>query len=134
MADQTAWRRAYCGSALVAFVTLKPRLGSQKSLDARKVLRLYQIFAVEGCRRLDEGNRLRAIINEEEYNLYSSTFDRGGQIDLPRLRAESPITYLHGRHRLAAAEVFLHSDDHWWAVDFYREQGRWIVSHHIIFN
>lgn len=124
MDDQNTWRRAYCGSAQVAFAALKPRVGSQKSLDSEKILELYKVFSKEKkCRRLDEDTRLRAVISEEDFATYRSTFEQGGQSSLPRLRSRSPIVYIHGRSRIAAATVFLPPNEHWWGVDFYREKG-----------
>ncbi|KAK5093233.1 hypothetical protein LTR70_004876 [Exophiala xenobiotica] len=123
MSDDNPWRRAYRGSALVAFSSLKPQLGAQKSLDGKRVLKLCRIYQVEGCKRFDESNHIRALVTDGDLALYGRTITTTSSPYLNRLNTAYTVQYVHGRHRLAAAEAFLLAEDHWWPVDFYIVTG-----------
>ena len=91
-----------------------------RPLDRKNVLRLISIFKLEGCRRLEDSNRVTAILDAETLrsaHARGSSPSRSGEP--PRIYPELPIECLHGRHRIAAASSFLKLDDKWWTVDFY---------------
>lgn len=133
-----SWKEAYLGTALVAISALQPRIGAQKSLDQKKILELCRIYRVEGCRRLEEENRIRSVVARSDYDLYEQQFQPASRwfpgvtqyngFFVLQPNSGDKITYVHGRHRLAAAQAYLLQRDHYWPVDFYEESA----SHQIL--
>ena len=129
MSEDNPWRDAYAGSAKIRCESLAPTEGPEVSLDTSKLKRLVDIFALGGCRRLDESHRLRVLLKRSDWTKLTSTV--GAQAlrrrELPLLHVPDdvpPLKYLHGRHRLAACRLVLEPAEQWWGVDFYLQEGK----------
>lgn len=122
MASYTHWRESFYGSAWVALDNLSPEDGPQKSLDSKKILKLCRIFALEGCRPDDEGNRLRSVVSRTQLNALREAGLVRKSKALPLLNLTFKVNYVHGRHRIAAAEAFLSEGNQQWVVDFHLEE------------
>ena len=106
-------------------------------LRPKNVERLKNIFATEGCHRLDPANHVKALISQDELHkllqrskISQDTFYNCGESDKPpKLEPEAATTLriLYGRHRLEAAREFFISDDSWWTVDLYSDGRSSIV-------
>ncbi|KAL5333673.1 hypothetical protein BJX70DRAFT_48849 [Aspergillus crustosus] len=116
----------YQGTAKINLdqISLQPLMS--RELDQKNVERLRDIFAKDGCQRLDIRNHVTAIVSRrhlgrachavgltaEELKTYQPQYPhlsfRGHQVQC-----------LHGQHRLKAAEETLPPSDRWWTVDLY---------------
>lgn len=122
--------KAYCGSIKVPLHLLKHE-GAERNprqFDFKNVQRLITVFKLEGCLRLDPDNHVPVLISRETLNLLLSSL-RGTEARLTNwdeqllfFEPTSPLTILHGRHRLEAARKFLRHNDKWWAVDLLVEE------------
>lgn len=130
---QTNLQSNFQGTAKIYLRHLKFARGDQNAagdlhLNPKNVARLLQIFHLEGCHRLDPANHIPALIRPD---LLERCLTRSGVSKVDLLRRHTPpflelednqlLVYLHGRHRLAAAQDFLLPLDKWWTVDLYSE-------------
>ena len=89
--------------------------------------KLHRIFALEGCRKADEKHRIPVLIEKAQWTAVQSHRHGSDDTGLPLLHLPQngeKLTYLHGRHRLAAAYCVLPERDRWWGVDFYDSNSR----------
>ncbi|OCT52720.1 hypothetical protein CLCR_09503 [Cladophialophora carrionii] len=122
MEDQNPWRKAYIGSARVRCASLVHAESPEASLDSAKLKRLINIFALSGCQRLDENHRIRVLLTEDEHRKLTHIISPQSLSEpaLPLIDlGDGRLTYLHGRHRLAACQSVMPPWDQWWGVDFY---------------
>ncbi|KAF1349754.1 hypothetical protein BDV97DRAFT_376998 [Delphinella strobiligena] len=100
-----------------------------RTLDEKNVIRLSDIYQLEGCHRLEPEHSVPAIISEATL---MEALNRSGvnQSELlapgvlpPTLQLPSSYSLhvLHGQHRIEAAKRFLDPLDHWWVVDLYAD-------------
>ncbi|RAL09441.1 uncharacterized protein BO97DRAFT_445522 [Aspergillus homomorphus CBS 101889] len=111
-----------------------PNSISTRSLSSRRVAggskknveRLHEIFAKDGCHRLDIRNHITAVVSRT--NLQRACQATGLTLEelkyrpqqYPRLCFHRPqVQCLHGQYRIKAAEDFLSPSDRWWTVDLY---------------
>ena len=88
-----------------------------RQLDPKNVGRLVEIYKLEGCKRLERENFVPVVVGSDVWE--TTTRSGGGDGDLQWLKPSEQLVYLHGRHRIEAAKVFLHPDDRWWVVEVY---------------
>ena len=110
----------------------------QQFLQSKNVERLRNIFAIEGCHRLEPTHRIAALISRQELQLLERDSNLSqtallhsnadAESDLPMLIMPTGmrLRVLHGQHRLEAARKFLPSKDAWWAVDLYLDGRAWV--------
>lgn len=114
-----------------------------RAFDQTNVDRLKVIFRNQGIRRTHRNNHIPVLLSEDDLHLALQRSDVQ-ESDLinhpmgspPLLKfQEHSLRYLHGRHRLAAAESLLDQNDRWWIVDIYLEnsaflapQSAWIAA------
>lgn len=94
--------------------------------DEKAIKRLERTFAAEGC--LDDRHRIPAVIDDS--TLQAALLKTGvsigrlqgvsGQPQRLQLPENMELECLHGQHRILAAKRYLHPDERWWTVDFYR--------------
>lgn len=123
--------RTFCGSAKVWLRQLRAEdvHVSPRQLDPKNVTRLLRIYQLEGCLRLEPEHHIPVIIEEAilESSLRRANVSRAvmrGLGEPMQLDFEVEVTYLHGQHRLAAAQNFLTLDDKWWVADLYLDRER----------
>lgn len=97
-------------------------------LNPKNVVRLVQIYKLEGCLRLDIEHHVPTIVKKTELqkNLSISNVDGG---DLFKRKTPSKLKFsndvilicLHDRHRLEAIKKFLLFGDRWWIMNLYFE-------------
>ena len=103
-------------------ITVDPR-----QLDPKNVARLFGIFKLEGCRRLEPQNHVPSLISQTALNALLEHVP-GGLSSL-NLRDQTPVHIdsnhdlkcLHGQHCIEAAKKYLYPDDKWWTVDLYAD-------------
>lgn len=126
--------KALIGSAKVPIRNLRPersrkRLGYE-DLNLKNVDRLIWSFALDKCRPFENGNRVPVVLSDTVLRrvLAQNHLNIAELQNVPpptlHLDDDTLLTYLHGRHRLAAAEQFLHPNEQWWGVDLYRSHGQ----------
>ncbi|KAL6712964.1 hypothetical protein ACLMJK_009519 [Lecanora helva] len=115
----------------ISYLQLDHSLLSQRCqyLRPENVQRLQNIFAVEGCHRLDPAHHVAALVSQEELdtllacsNLSEATLTHTSHAEGPpkaRLNAGTRLRILHGRHRLEAARRYFSPFEAWWTVDLY---------------
>ena len=86
-----------------------------RQFDEKNVERLVNVFKKEGCQRREAENHVPALISRPEI----SSVPPRAEEDLPSYNPSNPLVFLHGRHRLEAAQRFLREQDRWWVVDLY---------------
>lgn len=107
---------------------------SQTNID-----RLYKIFDLEGCQRLDPDNYVPVLVDHE---VLGEALARTGvseqqlldprSLPLLQLGGDSKALVLHGRHRLRAAEKFLtDSTEKWWTIDIF-DSGEASTTRHLV--
>lgn len=105
-------------------ISLQPLMS--REIDQKNVERLREIFAKDGCQRLDIRNHVTAIVSKR--HLRRACHATGlTPAELKSRRQQNPRLYfsgrqvqcLHGQHRLKAAEETLAPSDRWWTVDLY---------------
>jgi hypothetical protein len=127
--------RAFVGSASVLIRDLHPETSRKRSPsgepDQKNVERLIDLFVLDKCRRFEHANRipvllsdtvLRRVLARNHLNIEELHNERPPAINLDE---GTSLTYLRGRHRLAAAEQFLDPDDQRWGVNLYRSHGQY---------
>lgn len=122
-------RHAFCGSikCLIRRLRFESIIVDPRQLDPKNVIRLFEVFKLEGCRRLEAQNHVPALISQTVLNALLEHVP-GGLASL-NLRDQTPVHVdpnhdlkcLHGRHRIETAKKYLHSDDEWWIVDLYAD-------------
>lgn len=117
----------YQGTAKININEMAPYPSVSQYINTKNVERLCEIFDKEGCRRLDLYNYVSAIVSRQHLHdalqaagvtlAELQTNQRNGY---PHLHfSVGSIRFLHGQHRLKAAEHYLLSIDQWWTVDMY---------------
>jgi len=100
-----------------------------RTLDEKNVVRIINVFELEGCHRLYPEHAVPGIITESALGDALSR-SKLSQSDLltqdptPRHLSLPPtaiVTALHGQHRIQAAKVTLDPLDQWWVVDLYTD-------------
>ena len=120
-------QRHFRGKAKVRLSTLDfvRNEASCQDINHKNVARLAQVFALEGCLRLEPEHHIPAIVPEDRL---SGALQRAGLNSSQLLEPNEPpfldfqdatITCLHGRHRVEAAKLFLGPFDEWWILDLY---------------
>lgn len=96
------------------------------TLDVKNIVRLRQIFNLEGCFRLDPANRIPAIVTQSEIKkaldhakLQKSRLTKPNSIPLYLAFEGTKLLCLYGRHRIAAVKDVLNAGDRWWTIDLY---------------
>lgn len=121
---------AYRGSVKVPLHSLKHEEPehSPRQLDIKNVSRLINIFKLEGCHRLEADNHVPAFVSKEAFARLLSLVG-GKEAKLRRwdellilFEPSSPLTFLHGRHRIEAGRRFLRQSEQWWVVDLFAEE------------
>jgi hypothetical protein len=125
-------RRATCqGSALVRFEYLK----WTERPDQERVDHVGRIFKKEGCRPLEVGHHIPAIVDQRQLGAALDEARRNGRwtadrlptsyaavttkTGYPELEFPSGIECLHGLHRIQAAKECREVTEEWWIVDLY---------------
>ena len=118
---------AYRGFARVDLSCLSPAFSLNRVVCHKHVERLKAIFSEQGVRRNDPDHRIPVLISEEllsqtllnsnlsERDLFDRSLNDPPILNLP----EESLHYLHGRHRILAAQDILLPIDRWWIVDIY---------------
>ncbi|KAJ5369939.1 uncharacterized protein N7496_006031 [Penicillium cataractarum] len=116
----------YQGTAKININQMVPHPSVSPHVNLKNVERLCEIFDKEGCRRLDIYNHVSAVVSRQQLDALQAT-----GVNLSELQTNHPdhyphlhfstgsIKFLHGQHRLKAAEHYLPSIDQWWIVDLY---------------
>lgn len=94
--------------------------------DEKIIRKLERTFAADGC--LDDQHRIPAVIDDSALQaaLLKTGMDIGslqgasGQLQNLLFPENMVLECLHGQHRILAASRYLHPDERWWTVDFYR--------------
>ncbi|KAL4958852.1 DUF3723 domain-containing protein [Aspergillus stella-maris] len=116
----------YHGTAKIGLdqISLQPLMG--REIDQKNVERLQEIFAKDGCQRLDIRNHVTAVISRRHLRracrATGLTLEelKSRQQQYPHLNfGGCQVKCLHGQHRLKAAEETLPPTDRWWTVDLY---------------
>jgi hypothetical protein len=128
-------RRLRCqGSALVRFEYLKWAKQTEWP-DPKHVDRVIWIFRKEGCRPLEVGHHIPAVVDQHQLNAalddarrkgrwtadslptsYAAVITKKGY---PELDFPGGIECLRGRHRIQAAKECREVTEEWWIVDLY---------------
>lgn len=128
-------RRLRCqGSALVRFEYLKWAKQTERP-DLKHVDRVKWIFRNEGCRPLEVGHHIPAVIDQHQLSAalddarrkgrwtadslptsYAAVITKKGY---PELDFPGGIECLRGRHRIQAAKECREVTEEWWIVDLY---------------
>jgi len=123
-------QRFFAGFALVRLHDLRRDSGEPGFglFDPKNVARLMEVFRTEGCHRRHKENFVTALVGRQQLDdalLHSGVqhcelknAEEPPQLVFP---ATAPVLYIHGRHRLAAAEGFLEPTDRWWTAELYFE-------------
>ncbi|KAJ5155476.1 hypothetical protein N7492_008279 [Penicillium capsulatum] len=116
----------YQGTAKVNLDQISLQPLSSREIDHKNVERLHEIFAKDGCNRLDLRNHVTAVVSKQHLqrtcHATGLTLEelKSRQQQCPRLGFRGrEVKCLHGQHRLKAAEDFLSPSDRWWTVDLY---------------
>ncbi|CEJ55661.1 hypothetical protein PMG11_01909 [Penicillium brasilianum] len=116
----------YQGTAKVNLDQISLQPLSSREIDHQNVERLREIFAKDGCNRLDLRNHVTAVVSRQHLQRACHATGlaleelKSRQQQYPRLRFHGRrVKCLHGQHRLKAAEDFLSPSDRWWTVDLY---------------
>ena len=128
MADTETYRKkrqAFLGSVKCPLQKLQyePIDKNPRQLNPKNVSRLVEIFKLVSCRRSEEEHHIPAKISQDMFD----ELDRqvvGGitpSSEPERVRPSRSLTYFRGRHRIEAAQKYLHPDDKWWIVDLYAD-------------
>ena len=122
--------RGYCRVKLHALNFEHALSEGHRPPSEANVSRLLGIFSVDKCRRMDEGNFVRAVVNETQFEtLMQQQSDRvvpsvpSRWQDVPLLEIEK-IPCLNGLHRILAAKRFLKGPARWWPVSLYTDGKR----------
>ncbi|KAE8155499.1 hypothetical protein BDV40DRAFT_294282 [Aspergillus tamarii] len=116
----------YQGTAKIDLnqISLQPLLS--REIDQKNVERLRDIFAKDGCQRLDIRNHVTAVVSRQHLERACRAAGltpeelKTCQPQYPRLLfRRHQVQCLHGQHRLKAAEETLPPSDRWWTVDIY---------------
>ncbi|OJJ42065.1 hypothetical protein ASPZODRAFT_77819 [Penicilliopsis zonata CBS 506.65] len=114
----------YQGTAKVNLDQISLQSLSSREIDHRNVERLREIFAKDGCKRLDLRNHVTAVVQHLQRACHATGLTleelKSRQQQYPRLSFRGrQVKCLHGQHRLKAAEDFSSPSDRWWTVDLY---------------
>lgn len=85
-----------------------------RAISTRNVARLREIFAIEGCKRIDEPNYISAFATSEI--LASGLLHTDETRNVPYIQVSEPLKCLNGLHRVRAAQEYLDVNDQWWTV------------------
>lgn len=120
----------FCGIARVDLDTLNFENASsegRRETSARNVARLVNIFRIEGCKRSEAGNFVKAKVNQHQLDAALASQN----LSLPQQPPEDWRAYpilklrsvdcLNGLHRLLAARLYLNENDQWWIARLYTE-------------
>lgn len=118
--------RSYRGAIAVWINDLAPHPEQVRTLNQKNVARLKEIFLEQGCRRKEKEHRIPVLIDEHAFDAELENSQVNLELLLshpsnkpPLVKFSSPLHYLHGQHRLAAAEQVLPRVEQWWIVDIY---------------
>ncbi|CEL09501.1 hypothetical protein ASPCAL12636 [Aspergillus calidoustus] len=116
----------YQGTAKIDLDHISPQSLVGREMDWNNVERLRQIFAKDGCQRLDIRNHVTATVSRQQLrracHAAGVTLEalKSHQQQYPHLDFRAgQVQCLHGQHRLKAAEDTLAPSDRWWTVDLY---------------
>jgi len=111
--------RAFCGSYKIQLGKLQPEglPYNPRQLDKNNVSRLVNVFQNEGCLRRQPENHVPALISRA----CLATVPRKKEADLQVLELNNAVVYLHGRHRIEAAQKVFLGSERWWMVDLYSD-------------
>lgn len=116
----------YQGTAKIELDHISFQPLTSREIDQKNVERLREIFAKDGCQRLDIRNHVTAIVSRRHLRRACHATGltteklKSRQQQYPRLCfRERQVHCLHGQHRLKAAEETLPPSDRWWTVDLY---------------
>ena len=134
-------RRLICkGSALVRFEFLNwneylKRNETKGRPDPQHVENIKRIFRKEGCRPLQVGHHIPAIVDQHQLDVALEDARQKGrwesnalpsnyatintQDGYPELNFPNGIEYLCGRHRIQAGKEWLSPAKKWWIMDLY---------------
>lgn len=123
-------RLKYRGAACISLDALQFYEDDLKTLDAKNVERLVEVFSREGCQRQPIRNHVLVLITESCLDLALETSGisasslitrRPGHYPHLRLPSDTRLVCLNGKHRIQAGREFLPARDKWWIVDLYLE-------------
>ncbi|KFY96898.1 hypothetical protein V498_02409 [Pseudogymnoascus sp. VKM F-4517 (FW-2822)] len=97
-----------------------------RGMVEKTIRKLERTFASEGC--LDDQHRIPAVIDDSALQAallktgtnIGSLQGASGQLQNLLFPENMVLECLHGQHRILAASRYLHPDERWWTVDFYR--------------
>ncbi|KAH1519476.1 hypothetical protein CDV57_01297 [Aspergillus fumigatus] len=113
------------GTAKIDLDDITTHPGVDREVDQKNVERLCEMFAKDGCQRLDIRNHVTAVVSMEHLRTACraaglATEELKAQLQYPYLRFSGhQVHCLHGQHRLKAGEETLAPSDRWWTVDLY---------------
>lgn len=115
------------GLAKVSLGALDFTHPAHRSFAKKNVRRLVQIFTIEGCQRLDDGNFIDAVAEETQLEALSGSLSECLHASpvrdwsrVPFLRINH-LKCLTGQHRICAAQTHLDVNDQWWIVRIYTD-------------
>ncbi|GFG10588.1 hypothetical protein IFM5058_05002 [Aspergillus udagawae] len=113
------------GTAKIDLDDITTHPGVDREVDQKNVERLCEMFAKDGCQRLDIRNHVTAVVSMQHLTRACraaglATEELKSQLQYPYLRfSGQQVHCLHGQHRLKAGEDTLAPSDRWWTVDLY---------------
>ena len=132
MTSLSCRHNAWAGNGVVSIRDLRvEKLAGMRELDLAHVQSLAQKFQndLNGCEPFVPQNRVACVITRPQIDHILSfnqvTREQFISVNLPRLALpeNQSLVCLHGRHRLAAGEIFFNNDSAEWGVDFYFAEG-----------
>lgn len=123
-------RLRYRGAACISLDALQFCEDDVRTLDAKNVERLVDVFRREGCQRQPIRNHVLGLITEscldialETSRISASSLLTPRSDNYPHLRlpSDTRLVCLHAKHRIQAGREFLPARDKWWIVDLYLE-------------
>ncbi|KAL2848991.1 hypothetical protein BJX68DRAFT_276174 [Aspergillus pseudodeflectus] len=116
----------YQGTAKIDLDQIYLQPLTSREIDQKNVDRLRDIFAKDGCQRLDIRNHVTAIVSRRHLGracqaagLTAEELKTCQQQYVHLSFRGHQVQCLHGQHRLKAAEETLPPFDRWWTVDLY---------------
>ena len=115
--------KAFCGAFRIALCKLDQEdvEANPRQLDRKNVQRLINVFALEGCFRLEPDNYVAALLPHSLLTRVPriSTVPANGDVMPPIFDPPEPLQCIHGKHRIEAAKEYFALEGKWWVVNVY---------------
>ena len=115
--------KAFCGAFRIALCKLNQKdvEVNPRQLNRKNVQRLINIFALEGCFRLEPDNYVTALLPHSLLIRVPRicTVPANGDVVPSVFDSPEPLQCIHGKHRIETAKKYFALKSKWWVINVY---------------